>query len=47
MNEASTIAPDKVSKKKVKKVVYEKLESALAEYKTGISEKKFRNKLNC
>ena len=35
----------KVSKKEIRKQVYEKLAGALAEYKTGINEKKFDNRL--
>ena len=36
---------NKVSKKQARKVVYEKLAGALAEFKDTVSEKKFRNKL--
>ena len=36
---------NKVSKKEVRKVVYEKLAGALAEFKDTVSEKKFRSKL--
>ncbi len=35
----------KVTKKEIRKQVYEKLAGALAEYKTGINEKKFDNRL--
>jgi hypothetical protein len=35
----------KISKKELRKEVYEKLAGALAEYKTGINEKKFDNRL--
>lgn len=35
----------KISKKELRKQVYEKLAGALAEYKNGINEKKFDNKL--
>jgi hypothetical protein len=35
----------KVSKKEIRKQVYEKLAGALAEYKTGIKEKKFDSRL--
>jgi hypothetical protein len=36
---------NKVTKKEARKVVYEKLAGALAEFKGTVSEKKFRNKL--
>jgi len=36
---------NKVSKKQVRKVVYEKLAGALAEFRDTVDEKKFRNKL--
>lgn len=39
------IASSKVSKKQARKVVYEKLAGALAEFRDTVSEKKFRNKL--
>ena len=35
----------KVTKKELRKVVYEKLAGALAEFKDTVSEKKFKNKL--
>ena len=35
----------KVTKKEIRKQVYEKLAGALAEYKTGINEKKIDNRL--
>jgi hypothetical protein len=35
----------KVSKKQARKVVYEKLAGALAEFRGTVDEKKFRNKL--
>ena len=35
----------KVSKKELRKQVYEKLAAALSEYKAGINEKKFDNRL--
>lgn len=35
----------KISKKDLRKAVYEKLSGALAEYKSGVDEKKFDNKL--
>jgi hypothetical protein len=35
----------KISKKEMSKLVYEKFSVALAEYKAGVNEKKFRNKL--
>ena len=35
----------KVTKKELRKQVYEKLAGALAEYKNGFSEKKFDNRL--
>ena len=35
----------KVTKKEIRKQVYEKLAGALAEYKTGVNEKKFDNRL--
>ena len=35
----------KVTKKEIRKQVYEKLAGALAEYKSGINEKKFDNRL--
>jgi DNA-directed RNA polymerase subunit F len=36
---------NKVTKKEARKVVYEKLAGALAEFKGTVGEKKFRNKL--
>ena len=45
MNDSRINGTEKISKKEARKVVYEKLASALAEYKGGLSEKKFRNKL--
>jgi len=36
---------NKVTKKQARKVVYDKLAGALAEFKDTVSEKKFRNKL--
>ena len=36
---------NKVTKKEARKVVYEKLAGALAEFKDAVSEKKFRSKL--
>jgi hypothetical protein len=35
----------KISKKEMSKLVYEKFSGVLAEYKAGVNEKKFRNKL--
>ena len=35
----------KISKKELRKQVYDKLAGALAEYKTGINERKFDNRL--
>jgi len=35
----------KVTKKELRKLVFEKLSGALDEYKTGINEKKFNNRL--
>jgi len=45
MNDSRMNGKEKVTKKEVRKVVYEKLATALAEYKGSLSEKKFRNKL--
>jgi hypothetical protein len=42
---ATVTAPKKVTKKELRKVVYEKLAGALAEFKSDISEKKFENRL--
>lgn len=39
------MANNKVSKKEARKVVYEKIAGALAEFRGTINEKKFRNKL--
>jgi hypothetical protein len=39
------IVSQKISKKEAGKIVYEKLAIALAEYRIGIKEKKFANKL--
>ena len=36
---------NKISKKQARKVVYDKLAGALAEFSNTVSEKKFRNKL--
>lgn len=38
-------SPRKVSKKELRQQVYEKIAGALAEYKMGINEKKFDNRL--
>ena len=42
----NTVKPSKkLSKKEARKLVYEKFASALAEYKTGVKEKKFDSNL--
>jgi len=42
----NTVTPSKkLSKKEARKLVYEKFASALAEYKTGVKEKKFDTNL--
>jgi len=42
MTEITGKVPSKLSKKEARKIVYEKLSSALAEYKTGVKEKKLK-----
>jgi len=42
---ATVTAPKKVTKKELRKVVYEKLAGALAEFKSNVSEKKFESRL--
>lgn len=46
MNNTTLSVRGKVSKKEVRKLVFEKLSGALAEFKTGIKEKKFTRNLN-
>lgn len=45
MNDKTATPSKKVSKKEARKLVYEKFASALAEYKTGVKEKKFASNL--
>ncbi len=45
MTETTEKASPKVSKKEARKIVYEKLSSALAEYKASVKEKKFDSNL--
>jgi hypothetical protein len=40
-----SIATKKMTKKEVRRIVYEKLAGALAEYRIGLKEKKFANNL--
>jgi hypothetical protein len=42
MTEITGTVPSKLSKKEARKIVYEKLATALAEYKTSVKEKKLR-----
>lgn len=42
MTEITAKAPAKLSKKEARKIVYEKLANALADYKIGVKEKKLR-----
>ena len=45
MNDKTAAPSKKVSKKQARKLVYEKFASALAEYRTGVKEKKFASNL--
>ncbi|HYM93853.1 MAG TPA: hypothetical protein VET23_06925 [Chitinophagaceae bacterium] len=45
MNEIQSTWTKSLTKKQARKLVYEKLAGALAEYKTGFSEKRFENNL--
>ena len=45
MTEITAKASSKLSKKEARKIAYEKLSTALAEYKNGVKEKKFSNHL--
>jgi hypothetical protein len=45
MTETKETKSRKLSKKEARKIAYEKLSSALAEYKTGIKEKRFTSQL--
>lgn len=45
MNDNTATASKKLSKKEARKIVYEKFASALAEYRTGVKEKKFDSNL--
>jgi hypothetical protein len=45
MSETKETKSRKLSKKEARKIAYEKLSSALAEYKTGIKEKRFASQL--
>ena len=42
MSEITAKIPSKLSKKEARKIVYEKLANALAEYKAGVKEKKLK-----
>lgn len=45
MNDKTATPSKKLSKKEARKMVYEKFASALAEYRTGVKEKKFASNL--
>ncbi len=45
MNDNTIVQSKKLSKKEIRRVLYEKLSGALAEFRTGIKEKKFSNNL--
>ncbi len=45
MTETKALPAKKVTKKEARKIVYEKLAGALAEYQNGSNKKKFENKL--
>jgi hypothetical protein len=45
MTNTTSAIPQKISKKETRKLVYEKLAVALAEFKPGLKEKKFVNNL--
>jgi hypothetical protein len=45
MADTKSVATKKISKKEAKQIVYEKLSSALAEYRTELKGKKFDQKL--
>lgn len=45
MTNTTSAIPQKISKKETRKLVYEKLAVALAEFKPGLKEKKFMNNL--
>ena len=42
MTEIAGTKPSKLSKKEARKIVYEKLAAALAEYRSGVKEKKLK-----
>ncbi len=45
MSDITGTTPSKLSKKDARKIAYEKLSAALAEYKTGVKEKRFASHL--
>lgn len=46
MNNTTLSVRGKISKKEIRKLVFEKLSGALSEFKAGIKEKKFSRNLN-
>jgi hypothetical protein len=45
MTETTATIPSKLSKKEARKIAYEKLSAALAEYRNGVKERKFTSHL--